>query len=58
MGKAKPKMIKNLSSLYQVFMPNNKRSLSRKKDLIPKNKSTDETKPEYYVTFNKDKNAQ
>jgi hypothetical protein len=33
MGRAKPKMIKNLSALYQVFMPN-KRSTSIKKETI------------------------
>ena len=59
MGKAKPKILKNLNSLYQVFIPNRKptKSSQKKQDINMrhvKNRSMDTTNPTYYVTFNKD----
>ena len=61
MGKAKPKILKNLNSLYQVFIPKKKTSQEsfRSNELLKlnKNRSMDTTNPQYYVTFNKDSNA-
>ncbi|CDW78108.1 UNKNOWN [Stylonychia lemnae] len=59
MGKAKPKILKNLNALYQVFIPNKKQSASsiRKSEIKhAKNRSMDITNPQYYITFNKDSN--
>lgn len=59
MGKAKPKILKNLNALYQVFIPNKKSTASsiRKTEMKHmKNRSMDITNPQYYITFNKDSN--
>lgn len=48
MGKAKPKILKNLNALYQVFIPSKKSSTSTiRKSMIKhiKNKSMDSTNP-------------
>jgi len=48
MGKAKPKILKNLNALYQVFIPNKKSTASsiRKTEMKHmKNRSMDITNP-------------
>jgi hypothetical protein len=55
MKQAKPKMLKNFNSLYQIFMPSRK-SKKRGSTIViseqEKNKSMDYINPSYYVTFN------